>query len=122
MNTDMQAIFGPEGPFAKTFPDYEVRPGQEDLARRVWDLCESSEGGILAAEAPTGIGKSFALLVPALLWAQKRDARILFLTREFRCRSNSGTRISPPSSACSVFLFLSWCSRGGQICLQTTSF
>lgn len=80
MNTDMQAIFGPEGPFAKTFPDYEVRPGQEDLARRVWDLCESSEGGILAAEAPTGIGKSFALLVPALLWAQKRDARILFLT------------------------------------------
>ncbi len=28
MNTDMQAIFGPEGPFAKTFPDYEVRRGR----------------------------------------------------------------------------------------------
>lgn len=44
---------------------FEDRPGQREMARR-FEL-ELSRGGVLAVEAPTGIGKSIAYLLPALL-------------------------------------------------------
>ena len=39
------------------------------MARRIWDFLSSGGQKTLAVEAPTGVGKSFALRVPALLWA-----------------------------------------------------
>ena len=38
------------------------------------------DGGILLAEAPTGIGKSLAYLVPAVLTALERDRRVVIAT------------------------------------------
>ncbi len=77
----MYALFGSEGPFARAFDGYEVRPPQQEMAERVWHLCESaSSGQLLTVEAPTGVGKSFALLAPALLWATREKGRVLLLT------------------------------------------
>jgi ATP-dependent DNA helicase DinG len=45
--------------------DFEERAGQVEMARRWRDVLEA--GGVLAVEAPTGIGKSLAYLLPALL-------------------------------------------------------
>ena len=48
-----------------TVPGFEERPQQDQLARaieRAW-----TEGTITVAEAPTGVGKSYAALVPSLL-------------------------------------------------------
>jgi ATP-dependent DNA helicase DinG len=46
-------------------PGWEDRPGQREMARR-WD--ETLErGGLLVVEAPTGVGKSLAYLLPAVL-------------------------------------------------------
>src|SRR5262245_1729156 len=46
-------------------PGFERRPGQLEMARLWSGTLE--HGGILAVEAPTGIGKSIAYLLPALL-------------------------------------------------------
>jgi DNA excision repair protein ERCC-2 len=47
-----------------TFPFDEIRPGQTELMRQVEAVF--SGGGRLYAEAPTGIGKTLAVLYPAL--------------------------------------------------------
>lgn len=64
-----RAILGADGPLAGHLNAYQVRPGQLDMA----DMVEQSlaYGGIAMIEAGTGVGKTFAYLVPAIL-ARKR--------------------------------------------------
>lgn len=57
-------ILGEGGVLAEELSGYEVRPGQMELARAIDSSIE--DGRFLVAEGPTGIGKSFAYLVPAL--------------------------------------------------------
>lgn len=45
----------------------EVRPTQADMARQIDDLIYRDSRGTLYAEGGTGIGKSFAYLIPAIL-------------------------------------------------------
>lgn len=62
----VDAIFDPEsGPLATAFEGFEPRPGQVALARAVAEAF--SDGGILLAEAGTGIGKTLAYLAAGLL-------------------------------------------------------
>ena len=49
---------------AQRWPDFVYRPEQQSLAHSVAKLF--SRGGVLLAEAPTGTGKTFAYLAPAL--------------------------------------------------------
>jgi ATP-dependent DNA helicase DinG len=64
---DVEEILGPTGRIARRLPRYESRPEQLAMARRVHSAIES--GSSLVVEAGTGVGKSFAYLVPALLAA-----------------------------------------------------
>ncbi len=59
------------------FP-YEVRPQQQQMARAVAEACASSTH--LAVEAGTGVGKSFAYLVPLILTALARGERAVVAT------------------------------------------
>jgi ATP-dependent DNA helicase DinG len=59
------AAFEPDGALPRARPDYQPREAQVELARRIAAAIDSD--GTLAAEAGTGIGKTFAYLVPALL-------------------------------------------------------
>ena len=77
---DMDGVFGPGGVIASRFPGYENRKEQLELANAVWETVEREGGEILAAEAPPGVGKTFALLLPALLHCIPNDGRILVLT------------------------------------------
>ena len=63
------AAFGPAGALAAARTDYQRRDAQAELARRIAIAIDT--GGSLLAEAGTGIGKTFAYLVPALLARQK---------------------------------------------------
>src|SRR5207248_8044572 len=54
------------------------RPGQRALAAEIAATLE--RGGVLVAEAPTGIGKSLAYLLPAVLLASERRARVVIAT------------------------------------------
>ncbi len=64
---DVDAIIGPAGRVARRLKHYEHRPQQLEMARAVAEAL--SRGKHLVAEAGTGTGKSFAYLVPAILYA-----------------------------------------------------
>ncbi|MFA5687850.1 MAG: helicase C-terminal domain-containing protein [Kiritimatiellales bacterium] len=66
-----QAHAGEEFPF-------EVRPQQQKMARAVAEACASSCH--LAVEAGTGVGKSFAYLVPLILNALAQNTRAVVAT------------------------------------------
>lgn len=61
------AVFN-NGDAASAIPDYTVRSQQVDMAASVADLVELE--GISVLEAGTGVGKSFAYLIPAVLSGQ----------------------------------------------------
>jgi ATP-dependent DNA helicase DinG len=71
---DLEDIFGAGGPLQNALPDFRVRRQQLRMAQRVADAVENRE--LLAVEAGTGTGKTFAYLVPALL----SGARVLIST------------------------------------------
>ena len=60
---------GQSGPFCEQISGYQVRDNQLALCDAIDDAIESGE--TLVAEAGTGIGKTFAYLVPALLSGKK---------------------------------------------------
>ena len=60
-----EAAFGADGCLAAARPEYQRRDAQAELAARIAAAIDN--GGSLLAEAGTGIGKTFAYLVPALL-------------------------------------------------------
>jgi ATP-dependent DNA helicase DinG len=62
-------FLGQEGPFFKQVSGYQVRDNQLALCDAMEEAIEKGE--VLAAEAGTGIGKTFAYLVPALLSGKK---------------------------------------------------
>lgn len=72
---EIRRLLSPNGPIAKHLPGYEVREGQLQLAEAV--ARAFVEGGIACLEGGVGIGKSFAYLVPALLWAARMGERVL---------------------------------------------
>lgn len=66
------------GTLSSRWPGYEQRSSQLALAL---DLARTIEqGGVLLAEAPTGIGKSIAYLLPAVLHARATGERVLVAT------------------------------------------
>jgi ATP-dependent DNA helicase DinG len=67
MDLDTAAILGPGGAIAQRLPHYEPRPQQLAMARAVANAIGQPHH--LMVEAGTGVGKSFAYLVPAILAA-----------------------------------------------------
>ena len=61
-------ILGAGGVIARRLKDYEPRPEQLEMALAVESALTSRHH--LIAEAGTGVGKSFAYLIPAILAAQ----------------------------------------------------
>jgi len=66
------------GAVAKQMGQYEDRPSQRDMAAYIADAY--NDGGVLLLEAGTGIGKSFAYLIPALAWAKANGERTVIST------------------------------------------
>ena len=68
----------PGGEISRRLPAYEIRESQLDLMRLV--VRGFNEDALVAAEAGTGVGKSFAYLLPALSYAAANDERIIIST------------------------------------------
>ena len=75
----MEDYFGPEGLLKKRLQKFEYRRPQSELAEKI-DRFLASDAHLLAAEAPTGVGKTFAMLVPAMRWAAENNQTVLVLT------------------------------------------
>lgn len=71
MTTDVISILGKEGNVARRLDHYEERPEQLEMAEAV--AAAIAEKHHLLVEAGTGVGKSFAYLVPAILETCKQN-------------------------------------------------
>ncbi|WP_343883022.1 ATP-dependent DNA helicase [Rhodanobacter caeni] len=67
--TDVAALLGSDGPFAREVPSFAPREAQQRMAQAVAQAIAGRE--TLIAEAGTGTGKTFAYLVPALLSGER---------------------------------------------------
>ncbi|MBN2388076.1 MAG: DEAD/DEAH box helicase family protein [Anaerolineales bacterium] len=66
------------GPFSSYFDSYEHRPEQVAMLKAVANALSYSQH--LLVEAGTGVGKSFAYLVPAALFALQNNTRVVIST------------------------------------------
>src|SRR4051812_400173 len=79
MNALFQDILAPEGAIARRLAErYEFRPQQIEMAEAVGEALETGEH--LLVEAGTGVGKSFAYLLPAIDFAVRHKKRIVIST------------------------------------------
>ncbi|HSY09361.1 MAG TPA: DEAD/DEAH box helicase, partial [Candidatus Dormibacteraeota bacterium] len=71
--SQVEEIFSPSGILSKS-KNFEFRPQQQEMAVAVARALQNR--GHLAVEAGTGVGKSLAYLIPAILFAvaQKKKA------------------------------------------------
>jgi ATP-dependent DNA helicase DinG len=75
---DIAGLLAEHGPVAKGMGAFEDRPSQRDMAAYIADVY--NDGGVAVLEAGTGVGKSFAYLVPALVWARENGERTVVST------------------------------------------
>lgn len=68
-DAEINDLFSASGTLAKGIEGFRPRQSQTDMARAVADAIQNRS--TLLAEAGTGTGKTFAYLVPALLWGGK---------------------------------------------------
>ena len=73
-----EAILSPEGAVAAHHPTYEHRAGQVQMACAVARSLRDSE--FLLVEAGTGVGKSLAYLVPAIIYAREAAEPVVVST------------------------------------------
>jgi ATP-dependent DNA helicase DinG len=88
-------IFSPKGILSRS-PNFEFRPQQQEMAVSVARALE--KGDHLAVEAGTGVGKSLAYLVPAILFAVANKKKAVVSTHTINLQENSPRRICPCSS------------------------
>lgn len=66
---ELDRLFGPGGPLAPAVGTFKPRQSQTEMAKAI--AAAIADQKVLMAEAGTGTGKTFAYLVPALLWGGK---------------------------------------------------
>jgi ATP-dependent DNA helicase DinG len=72
----IDSVFSDQGLLSQFVADYELRHEQREMAQKVLEAYRSDR--IFLVEAGTGIGKSWAYLIPALLWAAShRESTII---------------------------------------------
>ncbi len=70
--------FDPSGPLSSLLETYEHREEQLEMAREVAESFQ--EEALLVCEAGTGIGKSLAYLIPAVLWSAHSRGKVVVST------------------------------------------
>ena len=75
---EMDSFFEPGGLMAQSSDSYQHRPQQLKMQQTIAEAFSCQTHGII--EAGTGTGKSFAYLLPAMLWAYENQRRVLIST------------------------------------------
>ncbi len=74
----LTAFLSEGGAMAEVFPGFEYRPGQVSMMKRVAQALNDSEQVVV--EAGTGIGKSIAYLLPAIVFALENSTPVVVST------------------------------------------
>jgi ATP-dependent DNA helicase DinG len=75
---EISGLLDSGGPFAESFPGYERRPQQMEMAAAVAKAFSESTHWMI--EAGTGTGKSLAYLIPAAAWSIRNGHRVVIST------------------------------------------
>ena len=82
IKSEVERFFGEDSPLRHAGGSegfkYEQRRQQVDMALAVADAMDAQEN--LCVEAPTGVGKTFAYLVPAVLYAKEKKQPVIIST------------------------------------------
>jgi ATP-dependent DNA helicase DinG len=78
MPIDARQLLSPDGAIARRLPGFESRPQQIEMAVAVEEAL--ARRGQLLVEAGTGVGKSFAYLIPAIKQIVEKHERVLVVT------------------------------------------
>ena len=90
-------MLGPAGPFAKTFSGFEHRPQQEEMLAAVAEAIYNNRH--LVVEGGTGVGKSVAYLLPAILFAVSKGQRVVVSTNTINLQEQLITKDIPDLQA-----------------------
>lgn len=74
----VRAFFEPGGSLSRVLDGYEQRDAQVEMALAAAGTF--NDGRIVMVEAGTGVGKSLAYLVPAIMWATRNHRRVVVST------------------------------------------
>jgi len=77
LRSSIETIFAERGTLSRVLDRFEWRKQQTDMARAIAVALERSE--TLIIEAPTGVGKSLAYLIPGALWA-RQEGKVLIVS------------------------------------------
>jgi len=71
--------FDASGPIARNLSEFETRPQQKEMAQLVLECLRTGSSAMI--EAGTGVGKSLAYLIPAVIWLnqQKKEKKRLLI-------------------------------------------
>jgi ATP-dependent DNA helicase DinG len=116
--SELREMFAPNGVIGRTLPDFEVRPQQVALMEATAEAFNQDK--VAVVEAPTGVGKTFAYLLPAALWAKRNKERVVVSTRTINLQEQIVDKdipliqkaIDEPLEACLVK------GRGNYVCLR----
>ncbi|MGA2669144.1 MAG: helicase C-terminal domain-containing protein [Ignavibacteria bacterium] len=75
--SEIESIFSDKGLLSK-LPDFEYRKPQQDMAVQIAESLE--DGTHFIVEAPTGVGKSFAYLVPSVIFSKTEKRKAIIST------------------------------------------
>lgn len=75
---EIKNFFSQDGLLSNHYENYEYRRSQEQMAEEILNTLENKSH--LLIEAPTGIGKSFAYLIPAIYYAKKNKKKVIIST------------------------------------------
>ncbi|MCF6285574.1 MAG: DEAD/DEAH box helicase, partial [Candidatus Hydrogenedentes bacterium] len=115
---ELRGMFAPNGIIARTLPGFEARPQQVALMEATAEAFNQDK--VAVVEAPTGVGKTFAYLLPAALWAKRNKERVVISTRTINLQEQIIQKdvpliqkcIDEPLEACLVK------GRGNYLCLR----
>lgn len=109
--------FLPGGILTKVLDRYEYRPMQAEMAVNIARVFNRSE--FLMVEAPTGVGKSIAYLLPAAWWASLNHERVIVSTQTKNLQSQLFYKDIPQILKGVVFKFKAVLlkGRGNYLCL-----
>lgn len=89
----LREIFSPGGFISQQLEEYEFRQEQLQMAHEVARAFEASEH--LVVEAGTGVGKSFAYLIPAISLALKAEQKVVISTNTISLQEQLVTKDIP---------------------------
>jgi ATP-dependent DNA helicase DinG len=112
----VEEIFSPTGVLSRA-RNFEYRPQQQQMAVAVARTLET--GGALCVEAGTGVGKSLAYLVPAILFAVANNKKAIVSTHTINLQEQLTQKDLPMLEAVLKPLNFSFCmlkGRGNYLC------